>query len=81
MVHAVHSSHSHSRALVHCVVPQVPCGIFDDPKLVAEIREACATIRKAMVQINELSANMSAQNFNQVCVCVCVCVCVYVCAR
>jgi ubiquitin/roadblock/LC7 domain-containing protein len=46
----------------HC---QVPCGIFDDPKLVAEIREACATIRKAMVQINELSANMSAQNFNQ----------------
>mmetsp|Transcript_109556 Transcript_109556/g.153352 ORF Transcript_109556/g.153352 Transcript_109556/m.153352 type:complete len:208 (+) Transcript_109556:23-646(+) len=46
----------------HC---QVPCGIFDDPKLVAEIREACATIRKAMVQINELSGNMSAQNFNQ----------------
>lgn len=31
----------------HC---QVPCGIFDDPKLVATIREACATIRKAMVK-------------------------------
>ena len=46
----------------HC---QVPCGIFDDPKLVAEIKEGCATIRKAMVQINELSANMNAQNFNQ----------------
>jgi ubiquitin len=46
----------------HC---QVPCGIFDDPKLVAEIQEACATIRKAMVQINELSADMSPQNFNQ----------------
>ena len=46
----------------HC---QVPCGIFDDPKLVAEIREACATIRKAMLQINELSANMTPQNFNQ----------------
>jgi large subunit ribosomal protein L40e/small subunit ribosomal protein S27Ae/ubiquitin C len=46
----------------HC---QVPCGIFDDPKLVATIREACATIRKAMVQINELSANMTPQNFNQ----------------
>ena len=36
----------------HC---QVPCGIFDDPMIVAEIRQACATIRKAMVQINELS--------------------------
>ena len=32
----------------HC---QVPCGIFDDPKMVADIREACATIRKAMVQV------------------------------
>merc|ERR1712046_509428 len=46
----------------HC---QVPCGIFDDPATVAEVRQACATIRKAMVQINELSAAMSAQNFNQ----------------
>ncbi|GAB5359045.1 hypothetical protein AAMO2058_000510900 [Amorphochlora amoebiformis] len=46
----------------HC---QVPCGIFDDPKTVAEVKEACATIRKAMVQINELSKSMSAQNFNQ----------------
>jgi len=46
----------------HC---QVPCGIFDDSKTVAEIKEACATIRKAMVQINELSATMNAQNFNQ----------------
>ncbi|CAE8608565.1 unnamed protein product, partial [Polarella glacialis] len=27
----------------HC---QVPCGIFDDPKLVAEIKEAVATIKK-----------------------------------
>merc|ERR1712182_93116 len=46
----------------HC---QVPCGIFDDPATVADVRQACATIRKAMVQINELSAAMSAQNFNQ----------------
>merc|ERR1719235_2274240 len=46
----------------HC---QVPCGIFDDPATVAAVREACATIRKAMVQINELGAAMSAQNFNQ----------------
>ena len=47
----------------HC---QVPCGIFDDPAMVAEVKEACATIRKAMVQINELhAAGGSAQNFNQ----------------
>ena len=46
----------------HC---QVPCGIFDDPATVAAVREACATIRKAMVQINELGAAMNAQNFNQ----------------
>jgi hypothetical protein len=32
---------------------------------VEEVKEACATIRKAMVQINELSATMSAQNINQ----------------
>ena len=49
-------------APTHC---QVPCGIFDDPATVAAVNEACATIRKAMVQINELGAAMSAQNFNQ----------------
>ena len=37
----------------HC---QVPCGIFDDPRLVSEIREHCATIRKAIVKIHELSS-------------------------
>merc|ERR1711870_229548 len=42
-----------------------PCGIFDDPKLVADLKEAVATITKAMVQINELSANMNALNINQ----------------
>ena len=47
----------------HC---QVPCGIFDDPKLVAELKEACATITKATAQIGELFAGqMSAQTFNQ----------------
>jgi len=47
----------------HC---QVPCGIFDDPAIVAEIKEACATIRKAMVQINELhTSSASAQDINQ----------------
>ena len=48
----------------HC---QVPCGILNDPKLLAEIREACATIRKAMVQINELTnAGLTAQSMNQI---------------
>eukprot|EP00435_Cladocopium_sp_Y103_P052249 s203_g16.t1 len=46
----------------HC---QVPCGIFDDPKLVADVKEAVATIKKAMVQIGELSANMTPLNINQ----------------
>ncbi|CAE7199516.1 TU20, partial [Symbiodinium necroappetens] len=46
----------------HC---QVPCGIFDDPKLVADMKEAAATIKKAMVQIGELSANMTPLNINQ----------------
>ena len=46
----------------HC---QVPCGIFDDPKLVADVKEAIATIKKAMIQINELSATMNALNINQ----------------
>ena len=35
----------------HC---QVPCGIFDDPAIVAEIKQHAATIRKAMVQGNDL---------------------------
>merc|ERR1712176_269265 len=34
---------------------------------VAEVKEACATIRKAMVKINELSAaGINAQNLNQI---------------
>merc|ERR1712187_1033925 len=46
-------------------------GIFDDPMMVAEIEQACKTIRKAMGQIAELSAAdgadaaAKAQNFNQ----------------
>jgi len=48
----------------HC---QVPCGIFDDPKLVLEVKEACATIRKAMTQVGELSAaGLTAQSINQI---------------
>merc|ERR1712157_228700 len=37
----------------------------DDPKLVADIKEAIATIKKAQVQITELSATMNALNINQ----------------
>ena len=45
----------------------VPCGIFDDPAIVAEIEQAAATIRKAMVQSTELhAASSSAQNINQI---------------
>ena len=48
----------------HC---QVPCGIFDDPKLVTELKEGCATIKKAMIQINELTEKgLTAQTMNQI---------------
>jgi len=35
----------------HC---QVPCGIFDDPVRVSQLKEDAATVRKAMVQVTEL---------------------------
>ena len=38
----------------------MPCGIFDDPAIVAEIKQACATIRKAMVQSKELHATIGS---------------------
>merc|ERR1712119_153827 len=46
----------------HC---QVPCGIFDDPKLVVDMKEAVATIDKAMKQIIELGANVTPLSINQ----------------
>ena len=47
----------------HC---QVPCGIFDDPAMVAECAEDAATIRKAMDQIVELMAgDQTPTSFNQ----------------
>lgn len=59
-------------SFVNCTVPikgghcQVPCGIFDDPKYVQELRENAATIRKAMVQINEIhTKGGSSLDFNQ----------------
>jgi hypothetical protein len=35
----------------HC---QVPCGIFDDPAMINELKQSCLTIRKAIVQANAL---------------------------
>ena len=46
----------------HC---QVPCGIFDDPARVEALKEDAATVRKAMVQINELAGG-DALALNQV---------------
>lgn len=47
----------------HC---QVPCGIFDDPAMVGQMKEHAATIRKAMVQSGELHATMGLQEMNQI---------------
>ena len=45
---------------------QVPCGIFDDPKLVAEVKEAVATITKASKETNRLFGEMKTPlAFNQ----------------
>lgn len=61
----------HAEATLHQVLSlpgghcQVPCGIFDDPKLVAEVKEMAATIRKALVQMNELHAKDDLQSLNQ----------------
>merc|ERR1719203_157328 len=46
----------------HC---QVPCGIFDDPVRVVGLKEDAATVRKAMVQINELSSAGTPLALNQ----------------
>jgi len=52
----------------HC---QVPCGIFDDHAMVAEVKQAASTIRKAMVQSQTLwsdkeSSTKGVQTMNQV---------------
>ena len=43
----------------------MPCGIFDDPARVAALKEDAATVRKAMVQINELAAAGTPLALNQ----------------
>lgn len=47
----------------HC---QVPCGIFDDPAMVAELKQHAETIRKAMVQSKDLHAAGDLQGINQI---------------
>jgi ubiquitin len=49
----------------HC---QVPCGIFDDPMIVAEVKQCVETIKKAMAQIKELESGSGtgAQELNQI---------------
>ena len=45
----------------------VPCGIFDDPAMVAELQQHAATIRKAMVQSGDLhKGSVSLQEMNQI---------------
>ena len=49
-------------AFAHC---QVPCGIYDDPARIAQMREDTATITKAITKINELALRHEANAFNQ----------------
>mmetsp|Transcript_24040 Transcript_24040/g.26943 ORF Transcript_24040/g.26943 Transcript_24040/m.26943 type:complete len:206 (+) Transcript_24040:145-762(+) len=47
----------------HC---QVPCGIFDDPAMVAELKQHAVTIRKAMLQSKDLHGEGGLQSMNQI---------------
>ena len=47
----------------HC---QMPCGIYDDPGRIAQLKEDSATIAKAVTTINELAGKTDAQSWNQV---------------
>ena len=49
------SIHVLTKYSIHVFIA-VPCGIFDDPAMVAQMKEDAATIRKAMVQSKELHA-------------------------
>jgi ubiquitin-small subunit ribosomal protein S27Ae len=46
----------------HC---QVPCGIFDDPAMVGELKQHAVTIRKAMTESKGLHAAGGLQELNQ----------------
>ena len=43
----------------HC---QVPCGIFDDPVIVSELRQACTTVRKAIRQSQSLHSSATGSD-------------------
>jgi nickel superoxide dismutase len=49
-------------ANAHC---QVPCGIYDDPARIAQLREDAATIAKAIGQMTELAGKQDVQSINQ----------------
>jgi nickel superoxide dismutase len=49
-------------ARAHC---QVPCGIYDDPARVVQLREDAATIAKAVTSILELSTKHDPEAMNQ----------------
>merc|ERR1711865_533001 len=51
------------QASMHC---QVPCGIFNDPARVAQLKEDATTIRKVMVQVQANQAQDTLLNINQV---------------
>ncbi len=61
-VAAIAGSLAPSRAAAHC---EVPCGIYDDPARIAQLREDAATIEKAIAGINELAGKTDAQSANQ----------------
>jgi nickel superoxide dismutase len=46
----------------HC---QVPCGIYDDPARIAQLREDATTIEKAIANIKELADKHDPQSLNQ----------------
>lgn len=46
----------------HC---QIPCGIYDDPARIAELREHSRTVEKAITNINQLSDATDPQGNNQ----------------
>jgi nickel superoxide dismutase len=48
--------------LAHC---QMPCGIYDDPARIAQMKEDAATIAKAVTTLTELAGKTDAQSWNQ----------------
>jgi len=55
-------THSPAEVKAHC---QVPCGIYDDPARIQQLREDSMTIEKAIHAITELSGKSDATSVNQ----------------